>query len=77
MAQEDRRSYIEQEEQEEKKKDSDDAAPYDVLLDVLDAIGQDRANLSSKAAVGIFSKAQNLLGVFYKYAIAPTVGYTY
>jgi hypothetical protein len=31
----------------------------------------------SKSALGLFGKAQNLLGVFYKYAIAPTVGYTY
>jgi hypothetical protein len=46
-------------------------------LDVLDAIGQDKANLSSKAAQGIFSKASNLISVIYKYAIAPSVSYTY
>lgn len=51
--------------------------PFDILLDVLDAIGQDKNKLTSKASKGMLDKAQNLIGVIYKYAIAPTVGYTY
>lgn len=80
MAEVDRRSFVKQEEREKEKEKSDkdkEAAPYDILLDVLDAIGQDKTNLSSQSTVGIFNKAQNLLSVVYKYAIAPTVGYTY
>jgi hypothetical protein len=44
---------------------------------VLDAIGKDKANLSSAAVQGIFGKASNLISVIYKYAVAPSVSYTY
>lgn len=75
----DRTSFVEQEniKKQRQSKNQDGSAPYDVLLDVLEAIGQDKSNLSSKASKGIFDKAQNLISVIYKYAIAPTVGYTY
>jgi hypothetical protein len=47
------------------------------LLDVLDAIGQDKTNLVANSSKGMLDKAHSLIGVIYKYAIAPTMGYTY
>lgn len=44
---------------------------------MLEAISQDKVSLSDKSTVGLLNKAQNLISVIYKYAIAPTVEYTY